>query len=70
LETKIGLNGGHIFHGDCTAGLMWENRLPYKTPMQGVYMCGASTHPGGSVIAINGRNAAMTILREDRKAKL
>ena len=30
--------------------------------MDGVYLCGAATHPGGSVIAVNGRNAAMEIL--------
>ena len=33
-----------------------------KTPMPGVYLCGACTHPGGSVIGINGRNAAMEVL--------
>jgi phytoene dehydrogenase-like protein len=32
--------------------------------MPGVYMCGACTHPGGSVIAINGRNAAMAVLAD------
>jgi phytoene dehydrogenase-like protein len=32
--------------------------------MEGVYLCGACTHPGGSVIAANGRNAAMAVLRE------
>jgi len=31
-------------------------------PMPGVFLCGACTHPGGSVIAINGRNAAMNVL--------
>jgi phytoene dehydrogenase-like protein len=36
--------------------------------MPGVYMCGACTHPGGSVIAINGRNAAMAVLA-DTKAR-
>jgi phytoene dehydrogenase-like protein len=30
--------------------------------MEGVYLCGAGTYPGGSVIGINGRNAAMEIL--------
>jgi phytoene dehydrogenase-like protein len=30
--------------------------------MDGVYLCGAATHPGGSVIAVNGRNAAMMVL--------
>ena len=32
--------------------------------MPGLYMCGACTHPGGSVIAINGRNAAMAVLAD------
>jgi len=41
---------------------MWSNRLRSRTPMPGVYLCGACTHPGGSVIAINGRNAAMNVL--------
>jgi phytoene dehydrogenase-like protein len=31
--------------------------------MPGVFLCGAGTYPGGSVIAINGRNAAMEVLR-------
>jgi hypothetical protein len=38
--------------------------LGYRTPMEGVYLCGACTHPGGGVVAINGRNAAMAILHE------
>ena len=32
--------------------------------MKGVYLCGVCTHPGGSVIGINGRNAAMAVLRD------
>jgi phytoene dehydrogenase-like protein len=32
--------------------------------MRGVYLCGAATHPGGSVIGINGRNAAMAVLKD------
>jgi phytoene dehydrogenase-like protein len=47
---------------------MWSNRLSARTPMPGFYMCGACTHPGGSVIAINGRNAAMAVL-DDMKAR-
>lgn len=62
IEQKVGLTGGHIFQGECLPQYMWENRLAYRTPMDGVYLCGACTHPGGSVIAINGRNAAMEIL--------
>ena len=41
---------------------MWDNRLSYATPMEGVFLCGACTHPGGSVIGINGRNAAYEAL--------
>lgn len=62
IEQRVGLTGGHIFQGECLPGFMWDKRLSYKTPMGGVYLCGACTHPGGSVIAVNGRNAAMEIL--------
>ncbi len=41
-----------------------DKRLTPRTPMDGVYLCGAGTYPGGSVIGINGRNAAMEILTE------
>ena len=62
IEAKVGLTGGHIFQGEILPSYMWDRRLESKTPMAGVYLCGACTHPGGSVIAINGRNAAMEVL--------
>jgi phytoene dehydrogenase-like protein len=40
---------------------MWDQRFGPRTPIPGVYLCGAATHPGGSVIAANGRNAAMAV---------
>jgi phytoene dehydrogenase-like protein len=64
IEEKVGLTGGHIFQGECLPAYMWSNRLSARTPMEGVYLCGACTHPGGSVIGINGRNAAMAVLRD------
>jgi phytoene dehydrogenase-like protein len=64
IEQKVGLTGGHIFQGECLPPYMWSNRLSARTPMPGFYMCGACTHPGGSVIAINGRNAAMAVLAD------
>jgi phytoene dehydrogenase-like protein len=64
IEKKVGLTGGHIFQGECLPPYMWSRRLAPCTPMPGVYLCGACTHPGGSVIGINGRNAAMAILRD------
>lgn len=62
IEREIGLTGGHIFQGECLPGYMWDRRLEARTPMPGVFLCGACTHPGGSVIGVNGRNAAMEIL--------
>jgi phytoene dehydrogenase-like protein len=62
VEARLGLTGGQIFQGECLPDYMWAYRLEYRTPMQGVYLCGACTHPGGSVIGINGRNAAFEVL--------
>jgi phytoene dehydrogenase-like protein len=64
VEARIGLTGGHIFQGSCLPSQMWDRRLPARTPMEGLYLCGAATHPGGSVIGINGRNAAMAVLSD------
>jgi phytoene dehydrogenase-like protein len=62
IERKVGLHGGHIFHGECLPEFMWSRRLAPRTPMPGVFLCGAGTHPGGSVIGVNGRNAAHEVL--------
>jgi len=62
IEREVGLSGGHIFQGECLPEFMWDRRLSPRTPMPGVFLCGAATHPGGSVIGVNGRNAAMEIL--------
>jgi phytoene dehydrogenase-like protein len=64
IEREVGLSGGHIFHGECLPGWMWDRRLAYRTPMPGLYLCGAGTYPGGSVIGVNGRNAALAVLAD------
>lgn len=64
IEERMGLTGGHIFQGDCLAEQLWDRRFGPRLPLDGVYLCGAATHPGGSVIAVNGRNAAMAVLRD------
>jgi len=69
IEARVGLTGGHIFQGEVRPDQMWENRLSPRTEVPGVYLCGAATHPGGSVIALNGRNAAMAVL-EDARASI
>jgi phytoene dehydrogenase-like protein len=62
IERETGLYGGHIFQGECLPEFMWDRRLTPRTPMPGLFLCGAGTYPGGSVIGINGRNAAMEII--------
>jgi phytoene dehydrogenase-like protein len=67
IEERVGLTQGNIFQGEVTPDQMWENRLTPRTPVPGFYFCGAATHPGGSVIALNGRNAAMAVLADARE---
>ena len=67
IEREVGLRGGHIFQGECLPNQMWSKRFSPRTTIEGVYMCGAATHPGGSVIAANGRNAAMAVLADLRR---
>ena len=62
IEARVGLTGGHIFQGECLPDYMWDKRFAQRTPMPGVFLCGACTHPGGGVVGINGRNAAMELL--------
>jgi phytoene dehydrogenase-like protein len=64
IERRVGLTGGHIFQGEALPDQMWDRRLDHRTPVEGLFMCGAATHPAGSVIALNGRNAAMAALED------
>jgi phytoene dehydrogenase-like protein len=64
IEGRIGLTGGNIFQGETLPNQMWDRRLTSRTPVEGLYLSGAATHPAGSVIALNGRNAAMAVLED------
>ncbi len=71
LETRFGITEGNIFHGDIRMDQLFFSRpLPgwahYRTPVEGLYLCGAGTHPGGGVTGAPGYNAAHAILK-DRK---
>lgn len=68
LEARFGITEGNIFHGDIALQQMFFMRpLPrwahYATPVRGLYLCGAGTHPGGGVTGAPGYNAAHAILR-------
>lgn len=67
IETFAGSIGGHWHGGDLTLDQLGPLRpLPglsrYQTPVPGLFMCGAGTHPCGGVTGINGRNAAEAVL--------
>jgi phytoene dehydrogenase-like protein len=36
----------------------------YRAPLEGLYLCGAGSHPGGGVMGIAGRNAARQVMKE------
>jgi phytoene dehydrogenase-like protein len=62
IEQHFGITRGHIHHVD--NGFGFADRLPYSTPIAGLYSCSAGTHPAGSVIGCAGHNAAMRILHD------
>ncbi|MGH7847149.1 MAG: phytoene desaturase family protein [Candidatus Binatia bacterium] len=69
LEQEFGLTEGNIFQGELTLDQLFFLRpLPgwasYRTPIKGLYLCGAGTHPGGGVMAAGGRLAALEILKD------
>jgi phytoene dehydrogenase-like protein len=69
LERKFGLVGGDIFHGAMGLDQLWAARPvlghgDYRGPIEGLYMCGSGTHPGGGVTGAPGHNAAHEILRD------
>jgi phytoene dehydrogenase-like protein len=64
IEARIGLSGGNIFQGETLPDQMWDRRLEARPPIEGLYLCGAGTHPAGSVIGLNGRNAAIAVLED------
>jgi phytoene dehydrogenase-like protein len=69
LEQTFGITEGNIFHGDINMGQLFFMRpLPgwsqYRTPVNGLYLCGAGTHPGGGVTGAPGYNAAKRIIKD------
>jgi len=74
LERIFGLQGGSIFQGEQGLDQMAFMRphpelAQYATPVDGLYLCGAGTHPGGGVTGCSGHNAAHRILKDRRRAR-
>ena len=69
MEKLWGITGGNIMHGAMSLHQMFSFRpvggyANYRTPIRGLYMCGAGTHPGGGVMGACGYNAAREMLRD------
>jgi phytoene dehydrogenase-like protein len=70
LERRFALTGGHTAHGDMSPDQIFFLRpVPgygdHRSPIAGLYLCGAGTHPGGGVCGAAGRNCAQQVLRDN-----
>jgi hypothetical protein len=73
LEREFGLTQGNIFQGELSLEQLFFLRpVPgwayYRTPIDGLYMCGSATHPGGGIMGAPGRIASQVILKEWKKS--
>ena len=69
LEETYGLTGGHPFHGEPSLDQIFLSRpllgwARYRSPVAGLYLCGAGAHPGGGVTGGPGANAAREVLKD------
>jgi len=74
LEDRFGLLGGSIAQGELAPDQLFSFRpIPnfgdYRTPVRGLYLCGAGTHPGGGVMGVAGRNASTVMQQDDRRTR-
>jgi phytoene dehydrogenase-like protein len=75
LEQRFGLVGGDIFHGTLTLDQLFSARpllgyADYRSPVPGLYHCGAGSHPGGGVSGAPGHNAAREIIWDQLRQRL
>ena len=68
LERRFGITGGNIFHGEMSLDQMFVMRpapgaARYRTPINGLFLCGSGAHPGGGVMGAPGYNAAREMLK-------
>jgi phytoene dehydrogenase-like protein len=72
MQRLWNVTGGHALHGDMGDHQIFFFRpvpgyADYRTPIRGLYLCGAGTHPGGGVSGVNGRNCAREVLYDARR---
>jgi len=69
IEQQFRISGGHWHHAELALDQFFIVRpvpgaAQYRAPLDGLYLCGAGSHPGGGVMGIAGRNAALALIRE------
>ncbi len=69
LERRYGVSGGHVFHGEHAPDQLFFFRpfvgyANYQTPLKGLYLCGAGTHPGGGLTGLPGQIAARRVVAD------
>lgn len=72
LERTYGLPGGQIYHGEPSLDQLFTMRpilgwAQYRTPVEGLFLCGSGTHPGGGITGASGQNAARAIVKQLKK---
>ena len=75
LERELGLFRGNVMHLEMSIDQMFMMRpmlgmAEYKTHLKGLYLTGASTHPGGGIMGASGRNAAGVVLKDLEKKRI
>jgi phytoene dehydrogenase-like protein len=73
IEREFGLSEGNIFQGELSLEQLFFNRpVPgwarYRTPIEGLWLCGSATHPGGGIMGAPGRIAALQVMRARKRA--
>jgi phytoene dehydrogenase-like protein len=71
LEAEYGFGGGHVFHGELTIDQLATMRpilgyARYESPVPGLFLCSAGTHPGGFMSGASGKMAAREVRRRLR----
>jgi len=72
LEKRLGLTEGHLYHGELTLDqILFMRPVPgwaqYRTPIDGLYLCGEGTHPGGGIAGMSGHNAVREMLKDVKR---
>jgi len=74
LEARVGLTEGSLYHGELGLDQVLFMRplgrwARYRTPIAGLYLCGAGSHPGGGTIGASGWLAARVVLSDEKRGR-